>query len=351
MFIRESKTKNKKTGTVYLKHTLVESVRTEKGPRQRLVMTLGRLNLERSLWKELAFALESYLTGGEELEHLSLFELPDELLQEISRQRAIIAHHQQRKSASEAQSKTSASGKQIQSIDVNTIAVTESRSVGPELLANDAWQQLEFSKILHECGFSDKETALAAAVIWGRLIQPGSDLSTWRWLRGSTSLPDFFEANISKVNKDRIYEITDKLLLNQDKLEAALYERQSQLFDFEKTLFLFDLTNFYFEGKAEGNDLAKRGKSKEKRNQNPLVSLALIVDQHGFPVKSEVYQGNIGEPATLKEILKSCGLLDYKENELPIRPILAMDRGIATQENIEFLSGLKKAPLKKHLTS
>ena len=156
-------------------------------------------------------------------------------------------------------------------------------------------------------------------------------------MRENSSLSDFFEANISKVHKDRIYEIADKLLVHKDKLESTLYERQCEIFNHQKSLFLFDLTNFYFEGKALKNDLAKRGKSKEKRNQNPLVSLALIVDEHGFPVRSEVFEGNVGEPATLEKILKNCGLLNEKKDILPLRPTLAMDRGIATKDNLKFI--------------
>lgn len=344
MFIRESKTRNKKTGHVYIKHSLVESVRTERGPRQRLVMILGKLELERSQWKELALALELYLNGEHDLEQLSLYDLSEDLLDEITRQRAVIGHHQARiaKSAEcDIKGNDEQPTKNIQQIDVDTLTVTESRSLGPELLAHDAWSALDFASLLSGCGFNSKEIALAAAVIWGRLIQPGSDLSTWRWLRESSSLPDFFDADISRVHKDRIYSIADKLLANKDKLEKQLYQNQCDLFDHQKTLFLFDLTNFYFEGKAEGNDLAKRGKSKEKRDQNALVSLALIVDEHGFPVKSEVFEGNVGEPSTLKLILESCGLLEEKEGELPLRPILAMDRGIATKENIALIKELK----------
>ena len=53
-------------------------------------MTLGHLTLDRSLWKSLAFALESYLNGEQEVEHLDFFDLPEELIEEITRQRAII---------------------------------------------------------------------------------------------------------------------------------------------------------------------------------------------------------------------------------------------------------------------
>lgn len=344
MFIRESKTKNKKTGKVYIKHSLVESVRTERGPRQRLVMTLGKLDLDRNQWKDLALALELYLNGEHELVHLNLYDLSEDLLDEITRQRAVINHHQSRmakQSEHENEVSHEPRRKDIQQIDVSTLTVTQSRSLGPELLAHDTWKALDFSSLLNDCGFSAKEVALAAAVIWGRLIQPGSDLSTWRWLRESSSLPDFFDADISRVHKDRIYSIADKLLANKDKLEEQLYQKQCDLFNHQKTLFLFDLTNFYFEGKAEGNELAKRGKSKEKRNQNALVSLALIVDEHGFPVKSEVFEGNVGEPSTLKDILTSCGLLDENGDKLPFRPILAMDRGIATSENIALIKELQ----------
>ena len=123
-------------------------------------------------------------------------------------------------------------------------------------------------------------------------------------------------------------------MLHKDQLEEELYERQCALFTGRESLFLFDLTNFYFEGRCVENELAKRGKSKEKRQQNPLVSLALLVDQDGFPVKSKVYKGNVSEPMTLKEVLSGCGLLD---SESLFRPTVAMDRGIATKENIALL--------------
>jgi len=336
MYIRESKTTNKKTGKVYIKHTLVESIRTAKGPRQKLVMTLGRLTLDRSLWKSLAFALESYLNGEQEVEYLNFFNSPEELIEEITHQRAIIDNN--RKLKAEQDAIETKKEKDIREVDVNSLSVTESRSLGPELVANNAWELLEFESILQDCGFKEKEIALAAAVIWGRLINPGSDIATWRWLREKSSLNDFFNVDISKVHKDKVYGIADKLLKHKDKLESRLYKRQKDIFSKEDTLFLFDLTNFYFEGNSKANELAERGKSKEKRNQNCLVSLALIVDEDGFPVKSKVFEGNVNEPATLETILKECGVLDSsKKDELPFLPIIAMDRGIATSGNLKFL--------------
>jgi transposase len=333
MYIKESKTRNKKTGKVYIKHSLVESIRTERGPRQRIVLTLGQLTIEREHWKDLANSLEAFLTGTQKLMYLAGFELPEEVLAEISRVRGATRNHVGRHRASSEDGNQS-EPPVYQEVNVRSMENTDSRSLGPELVAYNTWKLLDFDNLLDGCGFSPKEQALAAAVIWGRLISPGSDISTWRWLREESSLSEFFTADISRVHKDKIYEISDKLLRFKDFLEKNLYSRQCELFPGRETLFLFDLTNFYFEGCSQKNDYAERGKSKEKRQQNPLVSLALLVDQDGFPVKSKVYKGNVGEPVTLEEVLEACGLLDNGEL---FKPTIAMDRGIATKGNIAFL--------------
>ena len=67
MFIREYKQTNKKTGEVYIKHKLVASIRTEKGPRQRIIMPLGTLTIPRIDWMRLAHALECRITGQKSL--------------------------------------------------------------------------------------------------------------------------------------------------------------------------------------------------------------------------------------------------------------------------------------------
>ena len=63
MFIRKYETTNKKTGTTYVTHRLVEAYRTEEGlVRQRVIMQLGTLSLPKSEWRKHAIALESSLT-------------------------------------------------------------------------------------------------------------------------------------------------------------------------------------------------------------------------------------------------------------------------------------------------
>ena len=63
MYIRRVKKKDPKTGTTYFYHQLVESYRTPKGPRQRILLNLGRLDLEPEDLKILADRIEGILRG------------------------------------------------------------------------------------------------------------------------------------------------------------------------------------------------------------------------------------------------------------------------------------------------
>ena len=175
------------------------------------------------------------------------------------------------------------------------------------------------------------------AVVLARLIAPSSDLASWRWLKERTALLEFLPVDLSIVEKDQIYTIADELFAYKETLEKALRERENSLFKREATLFLYDLTNTYFVGQCLTNDLAKRGKSKEKRLDCPLVTLALVVDGDGFPIMSQIYQGNQSEPETLPEILEQLYLEDGANLFEDQKPTLVMDRGIATKDNLAFL--------------
>ncbi len=114
----------------------------------------------------------------------------------------------------------------------------------------------------------------------------------------------------------------------------SISQSARELFSLPERLCFFDLTNTYFEGKAAGNAKAKRGHSKEKRSDAPLLTLALIIDEQGFPKYSRLYPGNRCEAKTLVEMIEAL---------IKARPELARDRtviidaGIATEENIQAL--------------
>ena len=331
MFIRECVTTNKTTKTKYVTHRLVEAYRVTEGSktkvRQRLIMHLGTLELPKSDWPKLAKILEARLAGQN-----SLFEEETNLTAAADRAMDYYSFVQ-KKDAEKAARKQKQT---LCSIDLETVEHTLDRSLGPELVAHAFWERLGFNQLLQVCGFSLIEQSWAQAVIIGRLIHPASERQTEYWLKKNTSLLEMLEVDLSNAGKNAIYEIGDTLLIHKKQLEKELRKREEALFPQEHALFLYDLTNTYFEGAAYKNALAKYGHSKEKRSDCPLVMLALVVDDRGFPLFSQIYKGNQSEPETLEEILKRL----YVEDEtlfIETRPTIVMDRGIATKKNLELL--------------
>ncbi len=326
MFIRESHTTNKKTGVSYASYKLVESYRTDHGPRQRVLLTLPDLSLPKSDWRKLAMAIEARIGG-----QISLFE--EDPLIALAAEQAMLHFdfHQLR----ERELAHRSSMQEWTTVDLKGIEATDFRSYGPELVAHTTWERLGFPEVLSSLGLTKEQQALAEAVVVGRLVAPSSDLATWVWLRQRTALPELVMDRLSQVGKDAVYEMADLLLAHQSALESALHERESTLFPQVAHVFLYDLTNVYLEGSALGNDLAKFGRSKEKRSDCRLVTLALLVDEYGFPLYSQVYGGNQSEPETLKDVLQR--LEEARPDLMHAHMTFVMDRGIATHDNIELL--------------
>lgn len=325
MYIREKVTKHKKTGKAYTKHVLMESVRTPKGPRQRTVMPLGKLELPREQWKALAVCLERKLSGQQHLEQ------EDPLIEQV----ALHALSQYRVVQQKRDEKVQRQADQtLLRIDLASLATTDSRSLGAEQVAHHAWQQLGFNRTLATLGFSGKEQALAQAVVLGRLIEPGSEKSTHEWFTQRSALQEMLPVNLEGVGKDAFYTIGDRLLQWKEPIEKALYREEQRRFSDGTHIYLYDLTNTYLEGSGKENEDAEFGPSKENRRDCPLVALALVVDHQGFPCFSQIYPGNQPEPETLEKVL------DRIEEDLPplmTKPTMVMDRGIATKENIDLL--------------
>ena len=80
----------------------------------------------------------------------------------------------------------------------------------------------------------------------------------------------------------QLYEISHRLYAQKEGLESHLSRKTSELFDLEDKIYLYDLTNTYYEGKMLNSNLARHGRSKEKRNDCPLIVLALVVNVEGF---------------------------------------------------------------------
>ncbi len=333
MYIRETKTRNRKSGKVYAKHSLVESARTADGPRQRTVMQLGRLTIPRKSWPALASELERRLAGQFELDMAGV-DRTEAVVSAADAAMGAYGSRGRRKAASVSR-ETEADYVRV---DLNTSATSVSRSIGPELLVHDAWRTLGLPGILKELGLDAGERSVAEAVVAGRLVAPDSDLGTWNWIRQASAIGELTECGLETLGLNRVYTIADRLYGLREKIEARIRSRFRQLHPSDCQLFLFDLTNFHLEGQALGNKMARRGKSKQKRSDCQLLSLALAVDSRGFPLFSRMYPGNVSEPGTLKDILTEAGLIGGQPRLNLGTPVVVMDRGIATADNIGLLA-------------
>lgn len=324
MYIRKNLTRNRQTGVTYCDYRLVEAVRTPKGPRQRVVLHLGPLVLNKVELKKLARILEARLSGQPSLfeTERKLVQIADEAIQSLEFRRAETTE-QETKPAPD-----------LVAIDINSVGTQTSRSAGPELIGHFAWNTLGFDQLLRKLDFSSFEISLAEVAILGRLIFPGSEQQTREWINHHSALLELL--NLNPVGKNAIYEIADRLLAKKVEIEAHLRKKEQALFPQQRLVFLYDLTNTYLEGQGKGNPFAKRGHCKQKRNDRPLVTMAMLVDSQGFPIFSQIYRGNQGEPETLAKVLSRLEN-DYREILPDQRPTLVMDKGIATAGNLDLI--------------
>jgi hypothetical protein len=323
MFIRKVPHKDKKNRKQYYTYKLVESFRTQRGPRQRDVLNLGvDFHLPKQQWKDLANCIEAIITKQK-----LLFDYPHEI-STLAKKYARTIIRQQSMAIDEGKDVIS----DYQNIDVNSIDNEDVRTVGAEHVVLETIKDLEIERKLKSFGLNRFQISVALGVIAGRMIVPGSERATHQWMQNTTGLDELLGVNFSNVSLDSVYRASDLLLKNKDALEEHLRGIEGRLFDLKEQIILYDLTNTFFEGTGKFNRKAKYGNSKEKRSDCPLVTLGLVLDMEGFPKKSRIYEGNIGEPTTLQAMIE--GLSDKEINEATAsKPTIVLDAGIATEDN------------------
>ena len=334
MYIKSVVKRNKKSTRKYKYLYLVESKRTSKGPRQRLILNLGALDIPKEQHKILAKTIEAMLCGQQTIQ-------PDDPLIEKHAKKAVrsILERQSRHAALEKKSETETqiNKPDFKSIDVNSLMSNNLRTIGPEYVCHEIWKKLGFKDILKSEKINDETIAIIETIIIGRLVAPGSERYTKTWAEERSAI---YELIGSKKNfsLNSYYRACDVIYKCKDVLEEGLSQKEKKLFSLQEKLCFFDLTNTYLEGQASANPKAKRGRSKEKRSDCKLLTLALIIDEDGFLKYSKLYSGNQSESKTLKEMIES--MLKVRP-DLSKRQTVIMDAGVSTKENIKYLK-LKK---------
>lgn len=303
-----------KDGKRHAYWALVESVRTPRGPRQRVVAYLGQMD-------------ESGRLGVREAARKH----PD-------RQRHLdsdVAHR-------------------WVTIDAHRVRVERCLELGGSWLGLELMRRLGLTEFLHQAlppgGEQVPWSMMATILVLSRLCQPSSELHIAEHFYRQTAMADLLGVPAERVNDDRLYRALDQLLPHKEQLEIHLKNRLGELFDLEYDLLLYDVTSTYFEGLAAGNGLAQRGYSRDHRPDCKQVCIALVVSKGGLPLGYEVFAGNRNDGTTVEEIVTTMERRYGRADR-----IWVMDRGMISQENIEFLQsgqrryivGTPKAMLKR----
>jgi transposase len=308
---------------------LVESHRTTRGPRQRVVAWLGKLDEAGRLGMQQAAESSGTqraqqtgpTSGGQKL----LFE--DET-----------------------------PGPEPRWVEVNAagVRVENCRQFGGPWLARELIRRLQLDEFLERAmppGQEHVAWSLSALIlVIARLLEPASELYTAEQWYPKTALAELLGVPVERLDDNRLYRALDELLPHKEQLQIHLKQRLGNLFKLEYDLLLYDVTSTFFEGSADF-PMAQRGYSRDQRGDCKQVCIGLVVSRCGMPLGYEVFSGNTADVSTVEKIVTLMEERYGKSNR-----IWVMDRGMVSEKNLEFLRkegrrylvGTPKGLLKKH---
>ncbi|MDP3913648.1 MAG: IS1634 family transposase [Bacteroidota bacterium] len=345
MFIK--KVTNNKKGMVYLTYRLVKSQRVNGIPKHINIIELGSLpEIPLDKHKALADRIEQLM-----FEETLLFSNQDVLVEEW-------AHFYYKKLIKNSFNKPQPVGNtitnkyvgelfadniysvpqvdNIQQVKLDTFESISSHEIGGEWLCTQAIKELGLDHYLGEQpDWNLNETSVGMLGLLGRLLYPDSEKKTAEWLNENSAAMELYCPESGTVDRNRLMQCTKKLYQDKDKIEKHLSGQIESIYKIENKLILYDLTNTHFEGMMKQCPKAKYGHNKQKRNDCRQITLGLMADQDGFVKHSNYYAGNISEPKTFTDVLSE--LKPFK-NGLH-RPVIVMDAGIATEDNLKMSLG------------
>ena len=304
MFLRPNR--RSKDGKDHTYWSLVETVRTPDGPRQKTLCYLGELNSSaQARWLK---TIEVFNEQGE-TQQLKLFP---------------------------SQVEPPPDDPQIARVLLNKVRLERTRQFGSPWLGLELWKRLGldhfFEKAVDEHEADVPWSRVAAVLAINRLCAPGSELAIEERWYPATALDDLLGIEDGKINDTRLYRCLDQILPHKTKLEQHLKQRYGELFGAEFDVLLYDLTSTYVEGAAENNPMMRRGYSRDHRSDCEQMVIALIVNSEGFPFSYETLDGNRADVSTMETILR---MVERKYGKA--RRIWVFDRGIVSEENLQAI--------------
>jgi transposase len=309
-------------GECYDYWSLVESVRTARGPRQRIVAAIGKLpgldREERIGWEEVGRIL-----NGRSVPQPDLF-----------------GEYEEPPSWA--------------TVNINKVSVERLRHFGDVYLSLLLWNKLGFADFYKEHMIEGREeipwSVMTSILVLARFCAPSSELQIAQSWYEKTALDDLLGVPPDKINDDRLYRALDALLPHKDELCKHLQKRYGEMFGTTFDFLFYDITSTYFEGTANGNPQAKRGYSRDSRPDCPQVCIGLVATKEGLPIAFEIFDGNRTDVTTTEEMVEVMEAKYGKANR-----VWVLDRGMVSEDNLEFmrtsgaryLVGTPKSLLKK----
>ena len=271
MFIRRKiKTINAQS---YEQHQLLKSVRTDRGPRQEVVLNMGTLDLPQQQWKALANAIE------EQLNNQAPFYF-EEGSAEVEKLAAHFAQMIVSKSLNQTQCADQDKGLNDEDqgeqevadyhrVDIHSVKTSESKSIGAEYVIAEQMNRYGFDKILEDLDFSAKQIDYAKHLIIGRAVHPSSERELVRWINDDSAIKELIEST-ERVYDNGLHRTATMLWAHRDEIQKRLRNKAKELFSLDEKIILYDLTNTYFEEKKAGH-IAKLS-SEDPKNGAAIVS-------------------------------------------------------------------------------
>lgn len=334
MFIRKVTKKNKNSDKTYDYYRLTHSYRVGNKTRQRVLLNLGKLeNLAEDKHKVLADKIEEILTGAVGLftDHDAQVE---NLAQSFAKEIITKGTFSSTKPATISGKTLKSPEKQYIEVDLESADELESRDLGGSWVAKQAFDRLTIESILSSLGMNPKDIILSKALLTAKMVHPSSELETQRWLKENAATMELYNEQNDKATRYQLYKVATMLYTNKEEIEKKLYNVCQNMFSQRSKVVIFDLTNMHFEGMMKASSRAKFGRSKQKRSDCRLISLALTIDSLGFVRASEFWDGNVSEPKTMEEILK---YVDKQFDMTKEKPLIVFDAGLSTEENLDLI--------------
>lgn len=175
--------------------------------------------------------------------------------------------------------------------------------------------------------------SILSALVFGRILFPGSKRSTFFQSKELLSFPSF--------EYHQVVRALSVIAEDFDSIQAELYDYSNSVIKRNTGVLYYDCTNFYFEteqedeisnDEADQKDVAARKYGFSKQHQpSPLVQMGLFMDYSGIPLAICINRGNKNEQKTLIPLEQKI-MQDFELSKF----VICTDAGLCSEENRMF---------------